>query len=195
MHRIDTSTAQVDKFGAGKNGFTGGNPQTGELATALDADFFDSVQEEICNLIESAGLTPDKGDNSQLLKAVEAMLTALKLGTASKKNVGNGVNQIPDMSFFSVGSGNNYYRFPNGMIVQIFGITPSTTVVDTPFTFPLQFPNGGVGVFGCYNGGTAANFYSFNNVTKNGGNMRVFAGGSSTPTTGGGTAAVLAIGY
>ncbi|MEG9486922.1 MAG: hypothetical protein MIK87_21285, partial [Pantoea brenneri] len=24
MHRIDTSTAQKDKFGAGKNGFTGG---------------------------------------------------------------------------------------------------------------------------------------------------------------------------
>ncbi|HHH0832373.1 TPA: hypothetical protein ACPY5W_004314, partial [Yersinia enterocolitica] len=26
MHRIDTPTAQVDKFGAGKNGFTRGNP-------------------------------------------------------------------------------------------------------------------------------------------------------------------------
>ncbi len=36
MHRIDTPTAQVDKFGAGKNGFTAGNPQTGELPTALD---------------------------------------------------------------------------------------------------------------------------------------------------------------
>ncbi|WGK58684.1 hypothetical protein [Pantoea sp. SS70] len=51
MHRIDTSTAQVDKFGTGKNGFTGGNPQTGELPTALDENFFDSVQEEICNII------------------------------------------------------------------------------------------------------------------------------------------------
>lgn len=29
MHRIDTPTAQKDKFGAGKNGFTAGNPQTG----------------------------------------------------------------------------------------------------------------------------------------------------------------------
>ncbi|EOK6286159.1 hypothetical protein M8806_22220, partial [Escherichia coli] len=28
MHRIDTKTAQKDKFGAGKNGFTRGNPQT-----------------------------------------------------------------------------------------------------------------------------------------------------------------------
>ena len=46
MHRIDTSTAKKDKFGTGKNGFTGGNPQTGELPTALNAEFFDSVQEE-----------------------------------------------------------------------------------------------------------------------------------------------------
>lgn len=56
MHRIDTPTAQKDKFGAGKNGFTGGNPQTGELPTALDAPFFDSVQEEISSVIEAAGI-------------------------------------------------------------------------------------------------------------------------------------------
>ncbi|WLS77201.1 carbohydrate kinase [Erwinia pyri] len=71
MHRIDTPTAQVDKFGAGKNGFTGGNPQTGELATALDADFFDSVQEEIAAVIEAAGLSLDKSSNKQLLAAIQ----------------------------------------------------------------------------------------------------------------------------
>lgn len=70
MHRIDTSTAQVDKFGAGKNGFTGGNPQTGELPTALNADFFDSIQEEIAAVIEAAGLALSKSSNSQLLSAM-----------------------------------------------------------------------------------------------------------------------------
>ena len=40
MHRIDTKTAQKDKFGAGKNGFTRGNPQTGTPATDLDDDYF-----------------------------------------------------------------------------------------------------------------------------------------------------------
>lgn len=70
MHRIDTSTAQVDKFGAGKNGFTGGNPQTGELPTALNADFFDSVQEEIAGVIEAAGLDMDKTRNDQLSTAL-----------------------------------------------------------------------------------------------------------------------------
>ncbi|MFT4271271.1 MAG: hypothetical protein QM578_09685 [Pantoea sp.] len=74
MHRIDTSTAQVDKFGAGKNGFTGGNPQTGELATALDADYFDSVQEELANVIEGAGLTLSKDSNSQLIEAINTLV-------------------------------------------------------------------------------------------------------------------------
>lgn len=80
MHRIDTSTAQVDKFGAGKNGFTGGNPQTGELPTALDADFFDSIQEEISGVIESAGIALAKSDNGQLLSALKKIIT--KDGTA-----------------------------------------------------------------------------------------------------------------
>ena len=79
MHRIDTSTAQVDKFGAGKNGFTGGNPQTGELPTALDQDFFDSVQEELCNLIEQAGLTLQKGKRTQLAEAIQKLFSSGRL--------------------------------------------------------------------------------------------------------------------
>lgn len=73
MHRIDTPTAQVDKFGAGKNGFTIGNPQTGELPTALDADFFDAVQEELCAPIEAAGLAVDKSKKNQLLSALKLL--------------------------------------------------------------------------------------------------------------------------
>lgn len=73
MHRIDTSTAQVDKFGAGKNGFTGGNPQTGELPTALDQDYFDAIQEEICTVIESSGQKLNKSLHNQLLQAVRAL--------------------------------------------------------------------------------------------------------------------------
>lgn len=79
MHRIDTSTAQVDKFGAGKNGFTGGNPQTGELPTALDADFFDSVQEEISSVIESSGVALDKSKKNQLVTAIKALVSSGRL--------------------------------------------------------------------------------------------------------------------
>lgn len=70
MHRIDTATAQKDKFGAGKNGFTRGNPQTGTPATDLDDDYFDMLQEELCAVAEFAGLTLEKGKNNQLLEAL-----------------------------------------------------------------------------------------------------------------------------
>lgn len=79
MHRIDTSSAQVDKFGTGKNGFTGGNPQTGKLPTALDADYFDSVQEEIAGVIEAAGIVLNKSNNSQLLAAIKGLVGSGRL--------------------------------------------------------------------------------------------------------------------
>ncbi|UXY12085.1 hypothetical protein N7922_06035 [Kosakonia sp. ML.JS2a] len=74
MHRIDTSTAQVDKFGAGKNGFTAGNPQTGTPATDLDEAFFDMLQEELAGVVESSGVALDKTKHNQLLTALKALL-------------------------------------------------------------------------------------------------------------------------
>ncbi|MDI5536286.1 hypothetical protein MJM28_30400, partial [Salmonella enterica subsp. enterica serovar Montevideo] len=41
--------------GAGKNGFTRGNPQTGTPATDLDDDYFDMLQEELCSVVEASG--------------------------------------------------------------------------------------------------------------------------------------------
>ncbi|HGE7339817.1 hypothetical protein [Citrobacter sp. FDAARGOS_156] len=74
MHRIDTPTAQKDKFGAGKNGFTRGNPQTGTPATDLDDDYFDSIQEELAGIVESSGVALDKSKRNQVLTAVKALL-------------------------------------------------------------------------------------------------------------------------
>lgn len=71
MHRIDTSTAQRDKFGQGKNGFTRGNPQTGTPATQLDYLYCDAIQEEIANAIESAGIKLDKSKHDQLATAIK----------------------------------------------------------------------------------------------------------------------------
>ena len=74
MHRIDTPTAQTDKFGAGKNGFTRGNPQTGVPATALDDDYFDAIQEEIARVIESTGAPLNKNNRAQLLAAINTLI-------------------------------------------------------------------------------------------------------------------------
>lgn len=73
MHRIDTSTAQKDKFGAGKDGFTSGNPQTGVPATEVSAAILDSWQEELCAVVEGAGGKLEKGNNSQLLMAIQKL--------------------------------------------------------------------------------------------------------------------------
>ncbi|EOW6706602.1 pyocin knob domain-containing protein [Cronobacter malonaticus] len=76
MHRIDTPTAQQGKFGAGKNGFTAGDPTLGVPATQLDETFFDSVQEEICAVIEGAGIQLKKSDRAQLSAAIGKMIQA-----------------------------------------------------------------------------------------------------------------------
>lgn len=86
MHRIDTPTAQVDKFGTGKNGFTNGDPSTGRRATDLNSDMWDAVQEEICNTIEKSGLTLNKAQHDQLYQAIVNMITASVPDALLRKN-------------------------------------------------------------------------------------------------------------
>ncbi|MDG5938822.1 hypothetical protein NDN22_27380, partial [Escherichia coli] len=157
MHRIDTKTAQKDKFGAGKNGFTRGNPQTGTPATDLDDDYFDMLQEELCSVVEASGASLEKAQHDQLLTALRALLlsrknpfgdiksdgtvqTALEnlgLGEAAKRNVGTEGNQIPSMSEWTSGAGWN--RDPSGRIIQRgFAMTSSQTNILFPIPFPYD---------------------------------------------------------
>ncbi|HCA2678579.1 TPA: tail fiber protein, partial [Escherichia coli] len=64
--------------GAGKNGFTRGNPQTGTPATDLDDDYFDMLQEELCSVVEASGASLEKGRHDQLLTALRALLLSRK---------------------------------------------------------------------------------------------------------------------
>lgn len=74
MHRIDTPTAMIDKFGQGKNGFTNGDTTTGRRATQLTDSYWDAIQEEVCTAIESAGIVLDKSKNDQLSKAIKSII-------------------------------------------------------------------------------------------------------------------------
>lgn len=162
MHRIDTKTAQKDKFGAGKNGFTRGNPQTGTPATDLDDDYFDMLQEELCSVVEASGASLEKARHDQLLTALRALLlsrknpfgdiksdgtvkTALKnlgLGEAAKRNVGTRANQIPDMGSFTLSvSGTGYQKLPSGFILQWGSIGAPGIAQDVVTHFPIAFPN------------------------------------------------------
>lgn len=65
MHRVDTS-------GNIAGAFTDGDPDVPVEATVVDDDWLNAVQESICNLIEDAGITLVKGDDTQLTDAVDA---------------------------------------------------------------------------------------------------------------------------
>ncbi|HGW4116284.1 TPA: hypothetical protein ACNH4I_003251 [Serratia marcescens] len=125
MHRIDTPTAQIDKFGPGKNGFTNGNPATGRRATDLNSDMWDAVQEEVANAIEGNGISLDKSKHNQLYLAIQKAITDpgflkkannlsdvdnvpeargnLGLGTAATKNVGTGSGNVMEVGAFGLG--------------------------------------------------------------------------------------------
>jgi phage-related tail fiber protein len=76
MDFIQTSNKQTDKFGPDKHGFKPGNPGTGELATFLSNEWCDTVQQEIVNVVEGAGLTPTAGVRNQMYLAIQAMIYA-----------------------------------------------------------------------------------------------------------------------
>ncbi|EAU1586458.1 hypothetical protein D3R80_08430 [Salmonella enterica] len=97
MHRIDTPTAQKDKFGQGKNGFTNGDPVTGRRATDLNSDMWDAVQEEVCTVIEAAGIPLSKGEHTQLHAAIGRLIDE-QVKTRLEKNQ-NGAD-IPNKPLF-----------------------------------------------------------------------------------------------
>ncbi|EFA3638632.1 hypothetical protein C6S96_003673 [Escherichia coli] len=169
MHRIDTKTAQKDKFGAGKNGFTRGNPQTGTPATDLDDDYFDMLQEELCSVVEASGASLEKGRHDQLLTALRALLlsrnnpfgdiksdgtvpTALEnlgLGEAATRHVGTDTGQVPDMSSFTTGysgaadwpnSKSGWSKGPDGVITQWGIFGFPVGQTGVNVVFPLPFP-------------------------------------------------------
>lgn len=66
MHKIDTQTSVNGEF-------TDGNPSTGVKATQLNADWFNSVQREICNAVVKFGKALSKEDDMQLWKVISAL--------------------------------------------------------------------------------------------------------------------------
>lgn len=72
MQRIATTNKATDLFGPGKHGFRDGNPSVGIYATEFSAQFCNDVQEEICGIIEAAGIALDPNNRAQLLAALRA---------------------------------------------------------------------------------------------------------------------------
>ncbi|EPT5242481.1 gp53-like domain-containing protein [Escherichia coli] len=154
MHRIDTKTAQKDKFGAGKNGFTRGNPQTGTPATDLDDDYFDMLQEELCSVVEASGASLEKGRHDQLLTALRALLLSRKNPFGDIKSDGTVKIALENLGLRASGqyTDNLLFTGPDGLKIQVFrrtlaNLTTVGVVNSVPVTFPVPFPVNCWGVF------------------------------------------------
>ncbi|MCX9065054.1 phage tail protein [Citrobacter portucalensis] len=130
MHRIDTPTAQKDKFGAGKNGFTRGNPQTGTPATDLDDDYFDMLQEELAGVVEASGVNLEKSKHNQLLTALKALLLSRAHPFADIKADGaaaiaEALSNLGLTNFADKGASSE--QLFNGVVVSKKGVSATST--------------------------------------------------------------------
>src|SRR4051794_20428216 len=87
MHRIDTPTADPNANGAGKAGFRPGAPP-GVASTRMDASWFNDMQESVCVAIEAAGIALVKGQQSQLLDAINTLVAGSGTRAVAKAALG-----------------------------------------------------------------------------------------------------------
>jgi len=73
MKRISTATRVLNKFGAGKDGFTDGDVIGGVPSTDLEAALFDNLQEEVANVVEGTGIVLNGGVLTQLRQAIKRL--------------------------------------------------------------------------------------------------------------------------
>ena len=66
MKRIDSVNARPDENGLGKAGFNDNADLPGQDATYVTPGWFNTVQEELCNLLELRGITLDPASKRQL---------------------------------------------------------------------------------------------------------------------------------
>ena len=128
MYGIDNTTSVASMpaiSAAGTAGFfTGGSPAAGLPATLLEADWLNMVQTELLNVVGGANLKPDKGNLSQILQAIKAL-------------IGDGAGLGISLS------NPGYVTLPGGFIIQ-FGTASTGESGFQKIDFPVKFPTSGV---------------------------------------------------
>lgn len=74
MKRIDTINVREDLFGSGKAGFHDNADLSGQDATYLSPDWLNTIQEELCNLLELNGVLLNPDSKNQLFQLLVTRL-------------------------------------------------------------------------------------------------------------------------
>lgn len=104
MKKIGDSTNTATESGE----WTEGNPAAGAAATLLKADWLNTIQREIIAVVLAAGLTLNKNDDSQLSKAVRALIAAeadSKISSTPQMGYAGAVADIPVSTLGTYASG------------------------------------------------------------------------------------------
>ncbi|WP_149002473.1 gp53-like domain-containing protein [Escherichia coli] len=135
-----TSQEEWETLTALKKGFSSGKASSAQVSKALRQP--STMAAVLGQFIANAELDAlDDGDVDGLVaKLATAITTNLGLGEAAKRDVGNGQNQIPDMSAWECGGDTTtgWRRSPDGYIEQ-WGLTEATTN-EVLINFPIPFP-------------------------------------------------------
>lgn len=196
-----TSQADYEALSALLAGFQAGKASSAQINKALRQS--SSMSAMLGQFIGAAGLDAlDNGNIATLLSSFTAALTTnLSLGTASKRNVGTGANQMPDMSFFSANiSQSGYQKLPSGLIIQWRGVSiaaaPAGTMSTVNASLPITFPNAALAVV-C----SLSNVTTYSTSSDAGGFVSAYFPDAGTVRVGSGytksnsSVTILAVGY
>lgn len=111
---------RTDAPGHVGNLYDAGDPGAGVIPTRVSADHMNAIQEELCNLIESAGITLSKLDDQQLIAAMAYYSALYDEGHQHTKIRRNSTTQ------FQIG--------PKGALRDTIAVNNELVSVATPFT-------------------------------------------------------------
>ncbi|WP_417646927.1 gp53-like domain-containing protein [Escherichia coli] len=178
------SQADWEALPALLSGFTAGKASSAQVNKAIRQAT--TIAALVGQFIANSGADAlDNADvNGLVTKFTNALTTNLSLGTASKRNVGTGANQIPDMSSFTGDfSQAGYASVPGGLIIQWGGNSGSSQY--TPL-FKIPFPSRCIQIVASVDGGkdgvdiNSRSMVEVGDITKTGFSATVFnAAGSS----------------
>jgi hypothetical protein len=119
MYPVKTSTATASKppYSAGGTPgyFTKGDAVAGIPATVPGQDFFNMTQEELLNVIRTAGLTPDAADDTQLTQAIQAMISDASVSVGAASTTAAGVVELATNEETSAGTDSERAVTPAGL--------------------------------------------------------------------------------